>query len=166
MRESVGSVWSVQLIILFILIFSGFLVLVINYSRAYMVKNEMLTITEKYDGILRPGSDEFVNVNKNAVDVINNYLLEKGYKTIGSCPKADVLNDWYGCPSLVDNKLEKVGSSGNKKYYYCISEVCTSADYHDKCYTQLRVFYKFNLPVLGDFKTFEINGRTNTYIRS
>ena len=51
MREVSGSTWVFQLMIIFILIFACFLCLVINYSKAYRVKNEVLSIIEKYEGM-------------------------------------------------------------------------------------------------------------------
>lgn len=154
MRESVGSTMSLQVIILFILIFSAFLILVINYSRAYMVKNEMLTIIEKYDGI----SD-----NSDAIKITNNYLKEKGYKTKGYCPSS-----WYGATELEGSRESIELAKDNKRYYYCFNEICHKdhdSDFYDSCYTKMKVFYKFNLPILGDFKTFDVDGRTNVYLR-
>ena len=51
MREVSGSTWVLQIMLIFILIFACFLTLVINYSKAYRVKNEMLSIIEKYEGV-------------------------------------------------------------------------------------------------------------------
>ena len=46
MRESVGSTWTFGLVITFIFLFSSFLVLTINYTKAYKVKNETISIIE------------------------------------------------------------------------------------------------------------------------
>ena len=75
MREVTGSTWVFQLIIIFILIFACFLCLVINYSKAYRVKNEVLSIIQKYEGIY-----------SNSAGIINNYLRGESYVTTGSCP--------------------------------------------------------------------------------
>ena len=48
MRESVGSTYIFGLAISFTLIFSGFLVLAINYNRAYKIKNEVINNNLKY----------------------------------------------------------------------------------------------------------------------
>ena len=76
MRESVGSTWTFGLVITFIFLFSSFLVLTINYTKAYKVKNEVISIIEKYEGY----------TNENSVEIINNYLNASGYKEMGKCP--------------------------------------------------------------------------------
>ena len=51
MREVSGSTWVFQIMILFILIFACFLTLVLNYNKAYRVKNNMVSIIEVHEGI-------------------------------------------------------------------------------------------------------------------
>lgn len=156
MREVTGSTWTFQLIVLFILIFACFLTLVLNYSKAYDVKNNMLTIVEKYEGI-----------TTESLEILNNYLSEKSYRTRGNCPIG-----WYGAVDL-DGTIEEV--QDNKNYYFCFTEelayIETEDDKDDKVvktdiYYNVRLFYKFNLPVLGELTTFEVNGRTNSFIGS
>ena len=66
MRQAIGSTWILQLVIVFILIFVAFLALSINYTKAYKIKNELLSIIEKYEG---------VNSGENgSISIINNYL--------------------------------------------------------------------------------------------
>ena len=72
MREVSGSTWVFQLMIIFILIFACFLCLVINYSKAYQVKNEMLSIIEEYEG-----------VSSTSEEIINNYLQGNAYLAVG-----------------------------------------------------------------------------------
>lgn len=144
MREVTGSTWSFQVIISFILIFAAFLSLVIIYSKAYIIKNEALTIVEKYDGI-----------SETSLDILNNYVLAQGYKQKGSC---DV--GWIGVNSIDKKDYEKIESDNNKKYYYCFKKNSNG----DIVYYNIRFFYKFNLPVFGDIMTFRVNGRTKTII--
>lgn len=144
MREVSGTTWTFQLIIIFILIFACFLTLVLNYSKAYSVKNRMLTIIEKYEGIT-PESD----------DILNSYLTKKGYKTIGKCP-----DGWYGAINLEGNYEQ---AKENKKYYYCFTEDKTPAGL---VYYTIGVFYRFNLPFIGELVTFQVKGVTNNFAGS
>ena len=64
MRESIGSTWILQLIIVFILLFVSFLTLSLSYSKSYKVKNETLSVIEKYEGL-----------TQDSVSIINNYLI-------------------------------------------------------------------------------------------
>ena len=144
MKEAIGSTWTFQLIIVFILIFACFLTLVMSYSRAYSIKNEALSITEKYEGI-----------SEESGAIINNFLKENGYKTTGNCPI-----DWWGASDLEGN-FQKVETG--KKYYYCFHELDSQKK---TIYYELRFFYKFNLPVLGDITTFKVDGTTHDFIGS
>lgn len=145
MREVTGSTASFQTIILFILIFAAFLSMVIIYSKAYIIKNEALTIIEKYDG-----------VSNTSLDIINNYVLGQGYKQKGSCPADE---SWIGVKSISKKDYEAV--KDNTKYYYCFQKVEKNSK---SVYYNIRFFYKFNLPVFGDIATFKINGRTKLII--
>ena len=51
MKAVSESTWTFQMIIFFMLIFACFLTLVLSYNKAYTIKNRMLSIVEKYEGI-------------------------------------------------------------------------------------------------------------------
>lgn len=151
MREVTGSTWVFQIMILFILIFACFLALVLNYSKAYRVKNEMLSIIEKYEGITTQSSK-----------IINNYMNGQSYTTKGQCPQDEDIT-WYGAIDLEGNYEEAIA---NSKYYYCFSQVSQPSDSKDYLYYDIIVFYRFNLPFLGDIATFNVHGRTNSFVGS
>ena len=48
MRTSIGNTWILQLVIIFMLIFVSFLALSLNYTKAYKLKNELVTMIEKW----------------------------------------------------------------------------------------------------------------------
>lgn len=156
MRETIASTWVYQLVIVFILIFVAFLVLSITYTKNYKNKNEMINIIEKYEG-----------VNDDSVKIINNYLVYNNYKAKGKCKVGD---GWIGSTDLSSNVLENVVEG--TKYYYCIKKKFSANEGNgpdkptkkttkSKMYYQIKTFFKFNLPILGDFATFSIDGTTN-----
>ena len=141
MREVSGTTWTFQVIIFFILIFAGFLTLVLNYFKVYSVKNDMLTVIEKYEGI-----------TEDSMGIINNILKSKSYKATGKCPTDE---NWFGVMDL-DGSYEKVKS--DSRYYYCFQK--------NNIYYNVKLFYRFNLPFLGDIITFGVDGRSNAFIGS
>ena len=156
MRETIASTWVYQLVIVFILLFVGFLVLSITYTKNYKNKNEMISIIEKYEG-----------VNDDSIKIINNYLAYNNYRAKGKC---DASKNWLGSTDLKSNVLEKV--KNDTKYYYCIRKEYSAnkgsgngqtskSGKKSKKYYQIKTFFKFNLPILGDFATFSIDGTTN-----
>ena len=144
MREVSGSTWVFQLMIIFILIFACFLCLVINYSKAYRVKNEMLSIIEEYEGM-----------SSTSEAIINNYLTGESYLNRGTCPEG-----WYGVNITEDRYYE---ADGKTNYSYCFIDEYTS---DRKVYYNIMVFYKFNLLFLGELMTFRVEGTTESFIGS
>ena len=110
MRQSIGGTWLLQLMILFILLFVGFIILTLNYSRTVRVKNEMIDMLEKYEGL-----------NSQSIELVNNYLKYNTYDILGSCASNDeTTTGSYGAKDLNSNVLEEVRP--NETYYYCIKK--------------------------------------------
>lgn len=146
MRQAIGGTWILQLVIIFMLIFVGFLALTINYTKAFKVKNELVTIIEKYEGV--------TSGDNGSVALINNYLRHNGYSIKGSCESG-----YYGVASLDSTSLTPV--SDNNKYYYCVRKVNTkSGTFHNRAGYEIVTFFKFNIPFLGDLFTFRVEGDT------
>ena len=147
------STWTFQMIIFFILIFACFLTLVISYNKAYAIKNRMLSIVEKYEGI-----------NKTSTNIINNYFDYINYRTTNYCPDSmyDNSNYVYG---ITNDGINETASK-DKKYLMCYYKTKKSdslANVNQYIYNVV-VFYKFDLPVLGDLATFSITGQTKAII--
>lgn len=133
MREAIGGTWIFGIVITFIVLFSSYLAISVNYSKAFHVKNEMVSIIEKYEGFNRTSEDE-----------ITRYISNYGYGVSGTC------------------KSDSTGVDGrNGKYKYCVS--CTSTnDSLKKSYYTVTVFFKLDLPVIGNIFTFPVTGSTKS----
>lgn len=153
MRNAISGSWIFMLVIIFTLIFSAYIALTINYSKSFKVKNELLSLIEKNEGF-----------TENGVKLINGYLSQAGYKTMGRChPQNDVVV--YGAKSIdpqanVSTVFEKADPA--KQYYYCFSKY---TDYHSyfktRAYYKINLFFHFDIPVLGDLHTFDVEGQTS-----
>ncbi|MFI3260883.1 MAG: hypothetical protein R3Y13_04135 [bacterium] len=137
MRESMGTTWIFGLVLTFIMMFSTFLVLSLNYSGVYANKNDVISILQKYEGY-----------TTKSEKLILTYLGASGYLNRGQCP-----DDYYGVTSS-----DGTGSLGASKSLYCIQQ--TGKKYN------IILFYKFNLPVIGNILDFRIIGQTNNIIIS
>lgn len=138
MRETIGSTWIFMLVISFTMIFAGFLVLVLSYSKVYKIKNEMTSIIEKYEG-LTPDSEQ----------IINDYLTNSNYRTKGYCSAES-----YASDSLTS--IDKVTDT-SKQYYYCIN---VRQNKQGKTVFTITLFYDFNLPIFGQLMKYSIKGET------
>jgi len=184
MKSAISNIWLLGLVVLFIFIFAGYLAITINYTKTFKVKNEMITMIEKQKGVV----DKATGAEKNSIiksgkvysdvgslQTISLYLYGMGYKVKGTCDTASSVNageGWYGVTKLgipgsgttISPEYEKV--SAGKKYYYCFAhgrykkhkEDGASVDYSH--YYKVQVFYKMDLPVLGDLFTFRVEGIT------
>ena len=149
MRETIGGTWLTQLVIVFMLVFVSFLALSINYSKAFRVKNETLSFIEKNEGI-----------TTSTITFINNYLNSTGYRTMGSCDEGS-----YGVSDLRNNQAFVTKAQKGKKYYYCVSKVKSkSTNFQNKAYYKVKLFFQFNLPIVGNVFTFDVDGQTKDVI--
>lgn len=145
MREAVGGTWLFQIVIVFILLFSGYLALSVNYSRAFKVKNEIISIIERNEGVREtPAQEE-----------INRYLGNVNHTVVGKC-------DEYS------TALGDSSTMAARTGIYCVEKICEEADREYsltgifKAHYKVTVFFKFDLPIFGDLFTFRVKGETNT----
>ena len=50
MRDAIGGVFSLQIILVFVILINGYLAYSVNYTRAFRVKNEIINIVEESEG--------------------------------------------------------------------------------------------------------------------
>lgn len=151
MREAIGGTWVTQLVIVFMLIFVAFLALSLNYTKAFKVKNQLMTIIEQQEGV--------TSGDNGSIAIMNNYLKGNAYGVMRACEI-----DSYGVSNLNSSSIERV-TSNSKKYYYCIKKIAAPSSNHEgKVYYKVNIFFQFNLPVLGDLFTFGINGSTGDVV--
>ncbi len=148
MRNSIGGTWIIQLMILFILLFVGFMILTLNYSRSVKIKNEMIDMFEKYEGL-----------NDTSIELVNNYLTYSTYSTTGICvEEGEDATGIYGSRDLSSFYLEE--AKEGLDYYYCVKKYDGA---NTTNYYQITIFYRFNLPILGNISSFSIKGSTSNF---
>ena len=141
MKEAIGGTWLFQIVIVFILLFAGFLTFAINYTKAFKVKNEMVNIIERNQGFTSSTTNDFTTENE-----ITNYLNTVGYRTTGKCDADEI-----GYP------LNVIGD----KHYYCVKTINTrSSEIEDQSYYRVKVFFNIDIPVVGEWFNFSVSGTT------
>lgn len=147
MRHTIGGMWLLQLMVLFIFLFAAFIILTLNYSKTIKIKNEMISMIEKYEGL-----------NDASIELVNNYLLSAGYNTTGVCTNNINKSGIYGATDLFETTLEE--AQPGEKYYYCVKKYRGT---NLTNYYQVAIFYKFNLPVIGETSHFNVKGTTSNF---
>ncbi len=179
MKNGIVNIWLLGLIVVFIALFSAFIIININYSKSFKMKNEILTIIEKHKGIVSrdlssTGSStivggETITTNVNTIQTINLYLMGNSYDAMGYCPtEDDTPGTWYGVSSLSNSEHTSISSDyeladENKKYYYCFAKYKANEQKgrYKSSYYKVRLFYKFEVPVLENFLSVKVEGTSD-----
>lgn len=180
MKNGIVNIWLLGLVVVFIALFSAFIIININYSKSFKIKNEVLTIIEKHKGVISRNTSKHngrsiildgqtITVDVNTIQTINLYLLGNNYDAMGYCPTGghgDYPGSWYGVSILKDggniaSTYEPANS--DKKYYYCFAKYSANnqAGRYKAIYYRVRLFYKFEVPVLENFLSVKVEGITD-----
>ena len=143
MKESVGGFSLFNIVIVFVLLFTGYISISINYSKAYNIKNEIINIIKNEGGVY-PTS--------NFQDQITDYFREANYRSTGNCE-----DGWYG----YDRNGNFIDSGNNASF--CVKGIKTlgNSELPNALYYQVKVFYQLDLPVISRIFNFSINGETS-----
>lgn len=130
MKEAIGGVFSLEFIIVFLLLLNGYLAFNVNYTKAFRVKNEIRSIIQKNEGL-----------TESAMDDIGNYMQKTNYH------QNTQFNDWctkkgyYVCDTGVGKFCMEVASSD--KYG-------TRDGKNIAAYYTVYTFVDINIPVLNN----------------
>lgn len=151
MKEAIGGISIFQIVIAFIILFTGYICLSVNYSKAYSVKNELLTIIKNQGGVCT--DDENNVLCQNFKLLISNYLQQSGYRSMGTCD-----TDWEGF------KRDGTHVSKGEKAAFCVRGV-NIADSESQLptavYYEVEVFYQVDLPIISGLFNFSVKGETS-----
>lgn len=147
MREAIGGGWIMGFIAMFIVIFTSYLAISVNYTKAFRVKNRIINIIEENEGfsessnnLNNPNIYSIRNSNKTE-DKIYAYLYDLGYSyniSESSCKTGNM-----------DGKLFTRG--------YCIQKICSN---QGGAYYKVRSFIDFTVPIVNLHVSVPINGET------
>ncbi len=124
-----------QIVIVFIFLFTGIICVSINYASAFKTKNDIVKYIERY------GIDKLVDDE----DFVQK-LIGSGYSDYGDCESG-----WTGA---IDN-------NGNNQYVFCYREHKNSsaAELETSRYYDIEVFYHISLPFISEVD-FKVKGTT------
>ncbi len=155
MKKTIGQSYTLQIMVLFILIFAGFLCIYINFTKTFKMKNEILNIIENKQGLTS------VPINMSgSLDIINSYANENGYsvKSVFSGTGSD---GWYGLdlkPGGIPS-IEKAVKGTS--YNICIKKTSGYDNKNSKkAYYNVQLFFKLDLPGLRDLFVYTVDGET------
>ncbi len=152
MRDAMGGLVNIVIIVVFMVIVSGYLAFNVNYTKAFRVKNKIITVYEQYEGNCESNSSQ-------CMTEITEYMKKLGYNQ-RNLPSESQLNrtypnyDWtcrtgYGF-CVGEKEIENVDSSSvqeNRKTNF-------------KIVTQITIDIPIINKVMAGLNTFQVTGDT------
>lgn len=185
MKTNISSVWFTGLVVTFLMIFSAYIIITVDYSKSFKLKNEVLNIIEKNKGMtfyangtevdsaIKTGQKVIGKIG--AIKTINAYLKASSYDAKGPCNIPKKVKYVYGVKSLdFENGKswsdigELVKSGSSTSYYYCFAKFPTGDDAYytyNPVYYSVELFYKFEIPILREFLPIRVEGVTDEIYR-
>ena len=152
MKEAIGGFSLFNIVIVFVLVFTGYVSMSINYSKAYNVKNEIINIIKNHGGVCTDsvGSGTYCS---NFAEQITDYFKEASYKSTRDC---DTNDDWVG----FDRNGQLI--SDGKNAAFCVKGIRANgnSELPNALYYKVKVFYQLDLPIISRIFDFSITGET------
>ncbi len=160
MKESVSSAFLFNIVVLFILLFTGIMSLTINRTRAYTVKDNIINAIERSDGNL----DLTIPLGSNS-DIVN-AMADDSYRATGNCEEFNSQDsdntysefDRDNTYSGFDRDGKGPLTFNNENSSICIKKI--NSGINNGCYYNIILFYKLDLPILRNVFEFSVTGET------
>lgn len=137
MRDAIGGVFSLQIIVIFMLIVNGYLAFTVNYTKAFRVKNQIIQIIEQHEGFTEDAKEKIDEFMRKS-----NYELNDGY--LRWCAN----NNWSTYSSSTNggfcykhSKVDISGGNANKKNY-------------QGSYYSIQTFVNIDIPIINKLLPF------------
>ena len=142
MRQAIGTTWIFSICLTFIVLFTAYLAISINYAKAFKIKNHIISMIEENEGI----DDDNASGFNTAVE---DYLLYQGYDAKKACGEELLRDDidkdkWKAVTAIND-----VNGKG-KSTYYCVYKrnVENKSECSNEVVYKVITFFKFDIPAL------------------
>lgn len=147
MKSAFGGVGLFMIVIFFIVLFTGYICMSINHTRAFNVKNSIIRIIERH------GSGKSMNDLADAMaDDIKSELDEIGYLNTNNCATG-----WTGF-----NREGVILGEGATNASFCLKRIsATNATLNKSMYYyQVETFYQLDIPIVKTLMRLSIKGDT------
>lgn len=132
MKESIGTTFVINIILVFLAVIGFLMIGFFGYSRAFKTKNKVIDIIEKHEG--------FTNAAKIEIDAY--------YKTIGYATNR--------AGKRCNNKARASETYSGTNYAYCVYQYTTGRGY----YYSVTVYMTYNFPIIQSLIQIPVEGET------
>lgn len=137
MRDAFGGIVNISMIVVFLVVVSGYLAFNVTYTKAFRMKNKIITTLEQYEGCQQGTNEE------TCVGILEDYANSIGYVTPNKnyCTKDD--GEWTKCTNKYAWKEMQSGTGGdNTKHYYNVRTIISiQIPIIEKIMSNMDVFY-------------------------
>lgn len=157
MKESINNALILNLVITFLFIFAMLFAGSTAYTKAFKVKNRIISIIEKREQTVLTGG--FKSGEYSVVNEIENALRDTGYRI--------EMNMNSKCQEAMRKRFKNTNYSynvidtGTSTYNYCIAEFQSDSEMKGKYYAVITYMY-FEVPLIGKKLEFPVYGETKT----
>lgn len=145
MRDAIGGVFTIQIILFFLVIINAYLAFSVNYTKAFRIKNNIVAILEQQEGFTTDGTD-------SAAGQIEKIMTDTGYNV-----EKGVIDR---CGSKDDGYVSVYNNAGG----YCLK---LNKNTDGTGYYSVKTYISINIPILNNLlpvfsDVFAIKGETKT----
>lgn len=135
MRDAFGGLMNIIIIVVFLVIVSGYLAFNVTYTKAFRVKNKIITTIEQYEG-------NCGNESSACDKEILSYMKELGYS-----PETTLNIEGYECKNGYcikriepERSVNAVNDQEQKVYYKVVTAISIDIPIINKIMPQLKIF--------------------------
>ena len=143
MRDSLGGLVSIFIIVVFVVLIMGYLAFNVNYTKAFRMRDKVIDTLNVYDGYC----------NNDCKKEIDDYAKEIGYPRVTRCSNGEKDETGYYCYVQLSKDDSRNTTFGDKTFYY---EIYTK--------TSIDIPVINNLLQLND-SLGELKGITKTFVK-
>ena len=149
MRDAFGGVANLVIIVVFLVLVSGYLAFNVNYTKAFRVKNKIISTFEQYEGQCSISA-----TNKCHTEILE-YMNSLGY----DAPNFDLTDDGYTCGNGYCYKQIDITTD---------SSTSTTTDTKRKAYFKIVTQINIDIPIINKImpglKIFQVSGDTKPIV--
>ncbi len=158
MKESINNALILNLVIVFLFIFLILFAGSTAYTKAFKVKNRIISIIEKRETtVLTKG---FKAGNDSVLSEIESTLADTGYRI--ELNVSQKCNDAMKKRFKNTNYTYNVVDTGTSTYNYCIAEFHDASSPMQGRYYAVITYMYFEIPLIGKTLEFPVYGETKT----
>lgn len=156
MKESVSGFSLFTIVIVFIVLFTGYISLSINHSKAYNVKNELINIIRNQGGVCTSDTPSSTDNCYNFAEQVSDYFKEAGYRSFASDCNNRGESGWIGYTR------DGMVANSNDRIAFCVKGIPANgnSELPNALYYKVKVFWQLDLPIFSGIFNFAVTGET------